>query len=111
MVISTKYPPLWRGAALNRKDETMGLSYYDNVYRFEGKVYSEEDLSEELGDEWGGDLYDLYWELSHNRNILDEMTLYYKRDEEGREPKWYNEYEELLADMAEELGLEVLEEH
>lgn len=26
MVISTKYPPLWRGAALNRKDETMGLT-------------------------------------------------------------------------------------
>lgn len=87
----------------------MGLSYYDNVYRFEGKVYSEEDLSEEFGDEWGGDLYDLYWELSHNRQILDEKTLYYRRNEEA--PEYYDEYEELLADMAEELGLEVLEEH
>ena len=90
----------------------MGLSYYDNAYRFEGKVYCETDLSEELGDEYGGDLYDLYWELSHNRKILDEKTLYYKRDHEGRnEPKWYDEYEEALADMADELGLEVLEEH
>ena len=89
----------------------MGLSYYDNVYRFEGKVYCEEDLSEELGDEYGGDLYELYWELSHNRKILDERTLYYKRNEEGREPKYYDEYEELLADMVDELGLEVLEEH
>jgi hypothetical protein len=89
----------------------MGLSYYDNAYRFEGKVYCETDLSEELGDEYGGDLYDLYWELSHNRKILDEKTLYYKRDVEEGERIYYDSPEELLADMVEELGLEVLEEH
>ncbi len=95
---------------VKQKGKTMGLNYYDNVYRYEGKVYCETDLSKELGDEWGGDLYDLYWELK-KKGILDERTLYYKRSNEGREPKWYDECEELLADMAEELGLEVFEEH
>ena len=31
-------------------------------YKFQDKIYCEDDLSEEI-DNYGGDLFDLYWEL------------------------------------------------
>lgn len=45
------------------------------IYEYKGKHYSEEDTS--LYDEdYGGDLYDLYWELKQDGEC-DEDTVYY----------------------------------
>lgn len=44
-------------------------------YEYEDKIYCEDDLSEEI-ENYGGDLYDLYFALSHDR-LADDVTYYY----------------------------------
>lgn len=77
------------------------MSCYDATnkeYEYQGKIYSEEDLSEEI-DNYGGDLFDLYWELK-NQGHANETTLYYNTDDED---KVYESYEELLMGEFKEL--------
>lgn len=47
-------------------------------YEYNGNIYCEDDLSEEI-DNYGGDLYDLYFELKRDR-VVDEYTVYYITD-------------------------------
>ena len=48
------------------------------AYIYNDKIYCEEDLSEradELGHKYGGDFFDLLWELDHNdQRIYHEST-------------------------------------
>lgn len=68
------------------------VSALDKVYEYEGKIYSEEDRSIELGDRWGGDLYSLYWELK-KKGLCNEYTRYTTGND------WsYESAEELLAE-------------
>ena len=71
-------------------------------YEYDGKIYCEDDLYEEL-DNYGGDLYDLYFELSHD-NLADDVTYYYAT--EGS--KDYETYEDLIE--SEFSNLEVIED-
>lgn len=50
----------------------------DKIYEYNGKHYCETDLSE-THDNYGGDLFDLYWDASHGdlEVCLCETTLYY----------------------------------
>lgn len=50
----------------------------DKIYEYNGKHYCEEDLSE-THDNYGGDLFDLYWDASHGdlRGVLCDTELYY----------------------------------
>ena len=45
-------------------------------YEYKGKTYCEDDLSEEIGELYGGGLYDLYWELK-KAGEADETKQYY----------------------------------
>lgn len=47
-------------------------------YEYNGMIYCEDDLSLEI-DNYGGDLYDLYFELKRDR-VVDECTYYYITD-------------------------------
>lgn len=71
-------------------------------YEYNGKIYCEDDLSESI-DNYGGELYDLYWELSHDHLACD-VTYYYATDGE----KDYETAEELIESEFSEL--EVKEE-
>lgn len=44
-------------------------------YEYDGNIYCEDDLSYEI-DNYGGDLYDLYYKLSHD-GLADDVTYYY----------------------------------
>ena len=50
----------------------------DKIYEYNGKHYCEKDLSE-THDNYGGDLFDLYWDASHGdlRGVLCDEELYY----------------------------------
>lgn len=61
-------------------------------YKYNGKIYCEEDLSCEI-DNYGGDLYMLYLELSNN-GIAHENTVYYKEPESSDD--YYSSAEELI---------------
>lgn len=45
------------------------------TYRWKDKIYCEEDLSEEIGDDYGGNLINLYIEMERD-GILIERTTY-----------------------------------
>ena len=47
-------------------------------YEYDGFIYCEDDLSQQIGN-YGGDLYELYVELSHD-NLADDVTYYYATD-------------------------------
>lgn len=78
----------------------------DKIYEYNGKYYSETDHSLEVGN-WGGDLYDLYWDCSHDktdRGILCEETVYYN----AYQPETrYESYEELVEDYFEDSVVEL----
>lgn len=59
-------------------------------YEYDGKIYCDEDLSCEI-DNYGGDLYDLFFELE-KANEVAECTYYYCQDE----PKYYDCIEDLI---------------
>lgn len=44
-------------------------------YEYKGNIYCEDDLSQEIYN-YGGDLDDLYYELSHD-GLADDVTYYY----------------------------------
>lgn len=75
------------------------------IYEYKGKHYCDEDISLE-DDDYGGDLYDLYWELKKD-GLANEYT-YYKADYcesdayESAEDLIENEFEDLLMGESDE---------
>lgn len=66
------------------------------IIEYNGKYYSDTDLSLKIGDLYGGDLYDIYWnERSVNGGNMQESTIYYV---EGYE-ETYSEAEEMVEDV------------
>lgn len=76
----------------------------DKKYLYDGKVYCDTDLSEEI-DNYGGDTYDLYYELKHN-NLMMEVTYYSTVDD----PHFYDDFKQCFEESADGLGIEVLED-
>lgn len=75
----------------------------EKTYRYKELIYSNEDQSLERKD-YGGDLYDLYYELKRDGKVRED-TLYYKTESENYE--YYDDHEQLIE---EEFGhLEVTE--
>lgn len=64
----------------------------EKIYEYKGKIYCEEDLSMEH-DNYGGDLYDLYWELKKDGKA-NEITEYYTYGSE----LYYDSPEELIEE-------------
>ena len=60
-------------------------------YEYKGKIYCKEDLSCNI-DNYGGDLYDLFYELEEE-NEVGECTYYYSQDK--------HEYYESIAELIE----------
>lgn len=83
------------------------MDYMDNVYRYDGKIYCEKDLSIELGDEWGGELYKLSFLLEESGK-LDVRTMLLV-SVGGCDEREFEYAEEALDYYAEELGLEVID--
>lgn len=77
-------------------------------YEYKGMIYCEYDLSYEI-DNYGGDLYDLYWSLKESRDV-DEITHYYVSYEYG-DCEYYEDYKELIKEEYEKLGIEVVEDY
>lgn len=77
-------------------------------YEYKGMIYCEDDLSNEI-DNYGGDLYDLYWSLKESREV-DEITYYYVSYEYG-DCEYYEDYKELIKEEYEKLGIEVVEDY
>jgi hypothetical protein len=59
-------------------------------YEYNGNIYCEDDLSKEI-DNYGGDLYELYFALSHDY-LINDVTYYYVTDGTN----YYDTYEELI---------------
>ena len=59
-------------------------------YEYGGLIYCEDDLSLEI-DNYGGDLYELYFALSHD-DLANNVTYYYATDGTNN----YETYEELI---------------
>ena len=72
-------------------------------YLFNGKVYCEEDLSEQI-DNYGGDLGDLRWEMQ-DAGIIQEVTLFYCPDD----VETYDYFEDFLEQCSEEYCEEVVD--
>lgn len=66
-------------------------------YEYDGKIYCEDDLSEQI-DNYGGDLFDLYFALLHD-NLASDVTYYYATDSTDD----YETYEELIESEFSEL--------
>lgn len=62
-------------------------------YKYKGKIYCEEDLSEEM-ENYAGDLFDLYWELKE-AGEAHEKTFYYSKEPESSDDV-YDSPEELI---------------
>lgn len=79
----------------------------DKIYEYNGKYYSETDHSLNVDDGlWGGDLYALYWDASHDdmEGILCETTVYYN----AYNPEvTYESAEELIEDTFENCTVEL----
>ena len=83
------------------------LSAIERSYRYEGKVYSEYDLSEELDEKYGGDLFALHWKLEHDQGKISEREVYLASVGDSDE-KEFETLEEVLEYYADDLGLEKL---
>lgn len=72
----------------------------EKVYSYDGKLYCEKDLSMEY-DNYGGDLFDLYWDASHGSESgsLCESTVYYSA---YNPEEVYESAEELVEDYFED---------
>lgn len=66
-------------------------------YEYEGLIYCEDDLSEEI-DNYGGDLFELYFALS-NDHLASDVIYYYATDGTND----YETYEELIESEFSEL--------
>lgn len=73
-------------------------------YEYEGLVYCDDDLSEEI-DNYGGNLLDLYYALKSDR-LVEEYTFYSINDGEVDQ---YETPEDLIENEYENLGIEVTE--
>ena len=69
-------------------------------YEYKGKIYCEEDLSCDI-DNYGGDLYDLFYELEEE-NEVGECTYYYSQEEH----KYYESIAELIEGSFDYLEVE-----
>jgi hypothetical protein len=74
-------------------------------YLYNGNIYCEDDLSEEI-DNYGGCLFDLYWELKKDKKAT-EITYYYVRSMDG-DCEYYEDYADLIKEEYEKLGIEEL---
>lgn len=72
-------------------------------YEYEEKIYCDEDLSEQI-DNYGGDLFDLYWELQKNGDAC-ETTYYFTPDAETSNDV-YETYEDLIENEFADLEVE-----
>lgn len=72
-------------------------------YKYEDKIYCEEDLSEEI-DNYGGDLFDLYWDLKINGEACEET--YYRPRVIERSDQTYESPEELIENEFDYLEVE-----
>ena len=63
----------------------------DKRYHYNGKIYCDEDLNEEV-DNYGGDLFDLYWDLKTAGEAKEHTSYYSSQDSE----KYYDSAEELI---------------
>ena len=77
-------------------------------YLYNGNIYCEDDLSYEIYN-YGGDLYDLFFDLLRNKDI-EETTYYYVKDA-CSSGEYYEDYKELIKEEYEKLGIEVLQGH
>lgn len=69
-------------------------------YEYKGMIYCKYDLSDEI-DNYGGDLYDLYWSLKESREV-DEITHYYVSYKYG-DCEYYEDYGDLIEKEFSEL--------
>lgn len=72
-------------------------------YEYKGSIYSEDDLSEKINN-YGGNLFDLYFELKKN-GLAHEGTIYCAEDSSGDYEKRYKNVENLIENEAERLGI------
>lgn len=68
-------------------------------YEYNGNIYCEDDLSEEI-DNYGGDLYDLYWSLKES-GLVGQITYYYVSNDGDCD--YYEYYENLIEEEFSEL--------
>lgn len=61
-------------------------------YEYDNLIYCEDDLSEEI-DNYGGDLYDLFWKLKEDREC-EEYTIYHPLDSS----RTYDTAEDMIED-------------
>lgn len=66
-------------------------------FNYKDKVYCDEDLSEEI-DNYGGNEYDLFWDMSKDR-VVEEITYYYCPELD----KHYDDIDTFLGDYFEEV--------
>ena len=69
-------------------------------YEYNGNIYCEDDLSEEI-DNYGGDLYDLFLTLESDDKAGCEKIYYRKETDEP-----YEDYEDLIESEFSELEVE-----
>ncbi len=69
-------------------------------YEYDGKIYCEDDLSEEI-DNYGGNLYDLFISLESDGKAGSTFVYYSK---ESSEP--YEDYEDLIESEFSELEVD-----
>lgn len=74
-------------------------------YKYKDLIYCEDDLSEEI-DNYGGGLFDLYWELKQDKKATG-ITYYYVRSMDG-DCEYYEDYADLIKEEYENLEVEVL---
>lgn len=74
-------------------------------YEYKGLIYCEEDISDEFNN-YGGDLFDLYYELRRDRKVSEETKYYIIDDYFGRGYNcYYDREEELVEKNYEKLGV------
>lgn len=76
-----------------------------NKYIYNGKTYCQTDLSEELGDDYGGDLWDLFDDLKEDELVESHETYTLKDYDSGV----YFEMDKLIEENAYLLDVEVLD--
>lgn len=74
-------------------------------YEYKGLIYCEDDISDEFNN-YGGDLFDLYYELRRDRKVSEETKYYIIDDYFGRGYNcYYDSEEELVEKNYEKLGV------
>lgn len=74
-------------------------------YEYKGLIYCEYDISDELNN-YGGDLFDLYYELRRDRKVSEETKYYINSDYFNDVDNCYYDSEEKLVEKNyEKLGV------